>query len=215
MISPATSARADISTNTFTHGFALDALQVEPLMGVVSGPGGREKLDPKVMDVLMDMADHAGQVVLREDLLARLWPNVVVTDDALTRCFYELRRCLARAGGNDCYRSLLDTVPKRGYRLNAAIRPLGPAMANAAVPDLQHAPPREPRGIWMRGIALGATFVAFAALLSLSRSPVEEAATANKFVIESIVVLPVIDMRDEGSGLVARLPEGSPESFLA
>jgi hypothetical protein len=39
------------------QGFALEALQVEPLSGRVTGPGGLEKLDPKVMDVLVLMAE--------------------------------------------------------------------------------------------------------------------------------------------------------------
>ena len=62
----------------------------------MSGAAGREKLDPEVMDVLVMLAQHAGQVVLREHLLARLWPNTV-TDDALSRCIYELRRLVRLA----------------------------------------------------------------------------------------------------------------------
>ena len=45
------------------------------------------------------LAERAGQVVLREDLLARIWPNVVVTDEVLSRCIYELRRQLSLAAG--------------------------------------------------------------------------------------------------------------------
>jgi DNA-binding winged helix-turn-helix (wHTH) protein len=96
------------------QGFALEALQVEPLSGRVTGPGGLEKFDPKVMDVLVLMAEYAGRVVLRDDLLNRLWPNAVVTDDAVTRCFYELRRQFSRAGGEERYRNLIETLPKRG-----------------------------------------------------------------------------------------------------
>jgi DNA-binding winged helix-turn-helix (wHTH) protein len=129
------------------QGFVLDALRVEPLAGRVTGPGGREKLDPKVMDVLVQMARHAGQVVLREDLLTRLWPNVVVTDDALTRCIYELRRQFKLAGGDHRYRTLIETVPKRGYRLNAEVRPAAaPQAARAAVAAGRH------RSLW---IAIG------------------------------------------------------------
>ena len=60
--------------NTLIQGFALDELRVEPLTGLVTRPGGREKLDLKVMDVLVLMAGQAGQVVPREELLTRLWP---------------------------------------------------------------------------------------------------------------------------------------------
>ena len=100
------------------QGFQLDELRVDPLAGEVSGPGGRARLDRKVMDVLVFMARHAGHVVTREELHTALWPGAVVTDDAATRCFYELRRQLSRAGGHDRYRALVETLPKRGYRLN-------------------------------------------------------------------------------------------------
>lgn len=50
------------------------------------------------MDVLVLMTRRAGQVVSRDELLARLWPNSVVTDDAVTRCFYVLRTQLSQAG---------------------------------------------------------------------------------------------------------------------
>ncbi|MGH8250202.1 MAG: winged helix-turn-helix domain-containing tetratricopeptide repeat protein [Steroidobacteraceae bacterium] len=106
------------------QGFRLGELRVDPRAGEVSGPGGQAQLDPRVMDVLLVLAQHAGQVVLREDLLARLWPNSVVTDDALSRCIYDLRRQLARAGGSDRFRALLETVPKRGYRLAGEVTPL-------------------------------------------------------------------------------------------
>ena len=103
------------------NGFRLEELRIDPLTGEVSGPGGHDKLDPKVMQVLVHMAEHAGQVVSREDILTQLWPHAVVTDDALTRCFYEIRRHLSHAGGDERYRELLETLPKRGYRLNGKI----------------------------------------------------------------------------------------------
>lgn len=106
------------------RGFQLAGLTIDPLEGVVTGPGGRERLDPKVMDVLVMLAQHTGHVVLREHLLSRLWPNTIVTDDALSRCIYELRRQLSLAGGDERYKAMLQTVPKRGYRLNVGITPV-------------------------------------------------------------------------------------------
>ena len=98
--------------NPLEQGFRLGDLTIDPHAGEVTGPGGREKLDPKVMDVLVVLAQNAGHVVLREDLLARLWPNLVVTDDALSRCLYELRRQLSHAGGDERYKAMLETVPE-------------------------------------------------------------------------------------------------------
>jgi Tol biopolymer transport system component/DNA-binding winged helix-turn-helix (wHTH) protein len=100
-----------------THAFQLGEFTVDPLTGELCGPAGREQLDPKVMKVLVLLAQRAGNVVLRQELLENVWPGIVVSDDALSRCVYQLRRHLSHAGGNDRYKALLETLPKRGYRL--------------------------------------------------------------------------------------------------
>ena len=123
--------QADTASSQLARGFQLEALRVDTAAGEVTGPGGRENLDPKVMGVLVLLAQNAGRVVSREELRDRLWPNAVVTDDSLTRCIYELRRQLSHAGGHERFKAMLQTVPKRGYRLNATISPLAPELAPA------------------------------------------------------------------------------------
>ena len=103
--------------------FRLGEITVEPSTGELRGPAGRTRLDPKVMDVLWHLARHHGQVVLREELLRAVWPGVVVTDDALSRCIYQLRRHLNEAAGNESYKELLETLPKRGYRFHCVPAP--------------------------------------------------------------------------------------------
>jgi Tol biopolymer transport system component/DNA-binding winged helix-turn-helix (wHTH) protein len=113
-------ARASAAEPVLRRRFFLDQFTVDPLAGEVRGSAGREQLDPKVMAVLVVLAERAGSVVRREELLAKVWPGMVVTDDVLSRCIYQLRRHLSQAGGNDRCRRLLETLPKRGYRLNCA-----------------------------------------------------------------------------------------------
>ena len=185
--------------DALTQGFQLEGLQVAPLTGKISGPGGIARLDPKVMDVLVLMASHARQVVLREELVTRLWGHAVVTDDAVTRCFYELRRHLVQAGGHERYRDLVETVPKRGYRLNATVvpglpppeAPVSPVVAVAPEPPAATAPKRP----WMPAAAVA--LVAIVAGLLLWKSP-EKADLPAKAgpVTHSIAVLPFLDMSE-------------------
>ncbi len=107
-------------------GFGLEELRVDPQSGEVSGPGGSEKLDRKVMEraAVHGAARRSRRCPRRP--ARRTLAGAIVTDDALTRCFYELRRHLSHAGGDERYRALVETLPKRGYRLNGTVVPLAP-----------------------------------------------------------------------------------------
>src|SRR5688572_20053229 len=102
-------------------GFELGKVRIDPRSGAASGPGGTEKLDPKVMAVLTRLAAGAGQVVTREELISTIWPDVVVGDEVLSRCIYELRRQLVKAAGEDGLKDAIETLPKRGYRLRVPV----------------------------------------------------------------------------------------------
>ncbi|MGE0437498.1 MAG: tetratricopeptide repeat protein [Steroidobacteraceae bacterium] len=145
----------------------------------MSGPGGTVILDPKVMGVLLELAASAGRVLSRDELLSRLWPDTVVTEDALTRCVYELRRQLAQAGGNERYKTMFQTLPKRGYRLDAEVTAASPA--------------DEPRGTGRkctRWLVAAAAVIAAAATALPWLGPKDRDASA----VRSIAVLPFVDM---------------------
>jgi TolB-like protein/DNA-binding winged helix-turn-helix (wHTH) protein/Tfp pilus assembly protein PilF len=177
-----------------TNGFRLDALQVDPRTGDLTGPAGSERLDPKVMCVLVMLAEHPGQVVPRDDLLAQVWPGVVVSDDSLSRCLYELRRKLAAAGGDEALRALVETLPKRGYRLNATVRPLD-AVPDPAPEASQPQPPRS--GSRSAAIAAGLLLAVLGIGAYLWLSPESANAPATTPAPRAIAVLPFLDMSEE------------------
>jgi TolB-like protein len=82
--------------------------------------GERVALPPKVVELLVALVQAAGRVLTREQLLQKLWPNAVVEEGSLTSHISLLRKALA-AGGNGP--ELIETVPKRGYRFVAPVRP--------------------------------------------------------------------------------------------
>src|SRR5687767_10185501 len=51
-------------------------------------------LTPKLLDLLIFLADHAGSLVTKEQLLDALWPDANVTDNALAQAVSELREAL-------------------------------------------------------------------------------------------------------------------------
>ena len=149
--------------------------------------------------------------MLREDLVSRLWGNVVVTDDALTRCFYELRRHLSQAGGDERYRDLIETLPKRGYRLKATVAGahVTPLRVRRARSRQTPAVRRSRRGsLPSPPFVLAAIGVAALLLCGRRRTPSRPRARPR----HSIAVLPFLDMsaaKDQGY-----LADGVTEEIL-
>jgi len=103
------------------NGFRIGEFHhVEPSLNSVTGPAGTTRLEPKVMQVLVCLAAQAGQVVPKERLMQTVWPDTFVGDDVLTRGISELRRVF----GDDAKEPrVIQTIPKSGYRLIAAVSP--------------------------------------------------------------------------------------------
>ena len=65
-------------------------------------------------EVLSVLAARPGEIVSKDALMQAVWPDTFVTDDSLTQCIADIRRAL----GDDGH-VIVETLPKRGYRLNA------------------------------------------------------------------------------------------------
>ena len=94
--------------------FDLGPLRVCPETRSVTRDGREEVLEPRVMQVLVALAEAGGHVVARDDLVERCWNGRIVGDDAINRVISRLRR-LAEGAGRDIF--AIETVTKVGYRL--------------------------------------------------------------------------------------------------
>lgn len=79
-----------------------------------------ERLEPRVMDLLVYLAERPGQVVSSEQIVDEVWSCHVVARSALSRSLALLRKALGDDARDPRY---LETIPKRGYRLVAEVRP--------------------------------------------------------------------------------------------
>jgi Tol biopolymer transport system component/DNA-binding winged helix-turn-helix (wHTH) protein len=100
--------------------FQIREWRVQPAVNRVVRGDQVIRLEPKVMQVLVCLAEHAGEVVVREALIARVWPDVFVSDDVLHRAVRELRRVFGDSAAQPAY---IETIRKRGYRLIPEIAP--------------------------------------------------------------------------------------------
>lgn len=104
----------------------------------VTRDGRPVDLTPKLLDLLLLLADHAGTLVTKETLLDALWPGANVTDNALTQAVSELRQALGDSASSPRY---IKTVARRGYRFVAPIdaESAAPAPVLEATPELDAA----------------------------------------------------------------------------
>ncbi|MCI0487829.1 MAG: winged helix-turn-helix domain-containing protein [Blastocatellia bacterium] len=98
--------------------------------------GAREvRLEPKIMNVLLLLAEEAGTVVSKERLMKAVWPDAFVTEQVLINAIWELRKAL---GDDARMPSYIQTVPRKGYRLIAqvsAVTDLSPGEMTASPGD--------------------------------------------------------------------------------
>lgn len=182
-------------TETRTDMLYLGDIRFDPQRNTLEDKEGKTvALRPQSVDVLGVLAAHAGTVVSKDSLLEEVWGDIAVTDDSLTQCIADIRRTL-----EDSDHKIVQTVPKKGYRL----------VAGAAV-----AQPRKPFPV-LAGLAAFALLAIFGAWQFNARF-VEDAAGGQAFMAPeirrsepSIAVLPFESIDNEerwirmGRGLAA------------
>ena len=171
------------------------------------------RLTSKAAAVLIELVRHAGDTVMRDQLLDRVWADRVTTPDVLTQAIKELRRAFNDDAKPSRY---IETVPKVGYRLLAPVSLLDgelisvgdtaagndPDVVDASVSPVSPAPARS-RLLWV-WLALGLAAAAGVALLVAWRGGRETAGTPSAWTASEIRQL----TSDPGS---ERRPSVSPD----
>jgi TolB-like protein/DNA-binding winged helix-turn-helix (wHTH) protein/tetratricopeptide (TPR) repeat protein len=116
------------------QGFQLGVWRVHPDQGLLEGEDGQFHLEPKVMEVLVYLAQNQDKVVKRDDLINEVWHGTPVTDEVLSRAISVLRTHL---GDHHMTPTYIQTLPKVGYRLLMPVTPLATTESSAKFPKLQ------------------------------------------------------------------------------
>ena len=98
-------------------------------------------LSPKIIDLLLFLAARPSVLVSKDDLFRALWPDVAVTDNALTQAVSELRQAL---GDDPASPKYVQTVARRGYRFISPVEPIVSPAATVAAPVRDPAEPPAP-----------------------------------------------------------------------
>lgn len=137
-------------------------------------------LTPKVADTLLVLLSNAGRIVGKDELMKTIWPDAFVDEGGLARNISALRKALGEGVDETQF---IETLPKRGYRFVAPLKPeaAGPP-GTAAAPVAARPPLAIPRVAWV-ATALLAILAATAYYLHRSAS------AAQRF--SSLIVLPL------------------------
>ena len=93
--------------------FEVDTANYELRVG-----GKLTEVEPRVFDLIVHFASHAGEVLTREMLVEGVWRGRVVSDATIATCVKNVRKALGDTGENQTY---VRTVRGRGYRFSAQV----------------------------------------------------------------------------------------------
>ena len=94
-------------------------------------------IPPKDLETLLVLVEQNGHIVEKNELLEKVWPDTFVEEGNLARHISNLRRILGDTPDGSLY---IATIPKRGYRFVAPVKP----RQNDACPAATSAPARQP-----------------------------------------------------------------------
>ena len=156
--------------------------RLDPLASTLSRGEETVSLDQRSVQLLLCLAKEPGQVVTADQLLDEVWPDVTVGQDSVYQAIAGLRRSL---GDNSRQPAYIATVPRKGYRLIAAVA-RGTDLAEIKPVEVPALPRRR-----TRTVAIGLAVIALAAVF-LRFGPILQAKTDL-----SIAVLPFQDMTSQ------------------
>ena len=109
------------------HIFRFGVFEADVRAGELRKQGMKVKLQEQPFQILALLLEHPGQVVSREELRKRLWPDdtFVDFDHSLSTAINKIREALGDSAESPRF---VETVPRRGYRLIAAPPPPAPPL---------------------------------------------------------------------------------------
>ena len=136
-------------SNPDRSSIRFGAFELDLQAGLLRKNGIRIRCQEQPLQVLAALAERPGELVTREELRRRVWPQdtFVDFDHALNTAIKKIRAALNDDADSPRY---IETVPRRGYRLLAPVDP-------AAAPSPALAPPvraRHPALLAVGGIAV-------------------------------------------------------------
>ena len=92
--------------------------RVFPIRRLLTQDGDPVRIGSRAFDILLALLERPGELVTKEELVARVWPKTFVGSDNLAVQIAGLRRALGDGAGQARY---VINIPGRGYRFVAPV----------------------------------------------------------------------------------------------
>jgi len=111
--------------------YEFGPFRVDPQNRLLLRDGQPVPLTGKPFDILLALLEHPGQLLTKDELIARVWPDTVVEEGNLGRSISSLRKALDDSGDERRY---IVTLPRHGYRFVGDVRECWQENGTAAGP---------------------------------------------------------------------------------
>ena len=170
----------------------IGAWSVDPETNAMMRGDETVRLEPRMMRLLLCLAERASEVVSADELLEQVWPGVIVTPDSVYQAVASLRRVL---GDNSKQPKYIVTVPRQGYRMIAAVAPWteAPGAPRSVVPPIVSNSRLKPL------FAIAALLILAVAIVYAKAAYDRSTVVATSAVVppKSVAVLPLLDLTEE------------------
>jgi DNA-binding winged helix-turn-helix (wHTH) protein len=89
------------------------SFQVEPRTWLLTKDSQPVDLSPRLVEILAFIVSRGGDIVTKEELLEKFWPDVNVSENTLTRAIADIRKAIGDDPSSPKY---LETASRRGYK---------------------------------------------------------------------------------------------------
>jgi len=173
-----------LAKSELKKGFRIGDWEVLPGQGVMRKGEHEERPEPMVFEVLISLASRDGELVSREELIDEIWDGRPTSDEPINRCLSQLRGHL---GDRERPYRYIETLTRRGYRLNYKVELLEPTLPGHEQVSLANRVRNQSR-LWMPVGAIMVTVVIAAVIRGGLGTDVEGPDSDGH--VRSIAVLP-------------------------
>ncbi|HEU4389869.1 MAG TPA: tetratricopeptide repeat protein, partial [Blastocatellia bacterium] len=102
--------------------YEFGPFRLKPRQRLLLRDGEVVPLPPKAIDLLVALVEDSGNVIGKEELMKRVWPDSFVEEANLSHHVFTLRKALGEDKGGGLF---IETIPRRGYRFVAEVTEAG------------------------------------------------------------------------------------------